>query len=224
MQKQTWGTKAGFLASCGVSKQNAFFLSSRGRTFSLSSPHELRNNAPFTTDSSSSQPAKILWIVTGLASWVSQNQSSKRCWGFWIGLGLALELLLRQGSSPSYFNFFWRNRAASSYMLGVCLKTTFWRLNSIRNSFHKKFICIRKTCIQTHKTQCWRRCSICNPGRPCCHQGRLSLWPHREQWPKDWHTLPSSRMPGTDKRPQRTAWRAPSQLHHCQKVFPGVYS
>ena len=179
MQKQTWETKAGFLASA-----------------------EFWKNALFTTNSSSSQSAKRfwgIWFVTGLASWVSQNQSSKRCWGFWIGLGLWLGLLLRLGSSRSYFNLRWRNRAARSYMLGVCLKTTFWRLNSIRNSFHKKFISIRKTCIRTHKTQCWRRCSICNPGRHCCHQGRLSLWLHKEQWPKDWHGLPSSRTPCTDK-------------------------
>ena len=43
------------------------------------------------------------------------------------------------------------------HVIGICLKTTFWRLHSIRNSFHKTFTSIRnsvhkKKCRQTHKT------------------------------------------------------------------------
>ena len=197
MQKQTWETKAGFLASA-----------------------EFWKNALFPTNSSSSQLAKRfwgIWFVTGLASWVSsQNQSSKIFWMFWIGLGLWLWLLLRLGSSKLYLSFRWRIRAARSYMLGVCLKTTFWRLNSIRNSFHKKFSSIRKTCIQTHKTQCLRSCSICNPGRQCCHQGRLSLWLHKEQWPKDWHWLHWACTLCSDRGNQRSPWRARRQLLRYQ--------
>ena len=216
MQKQTWETKAGFLACCGVSKQNALVLASfwaEASTWAEVSSHQL----------STRSWALWLWLWLWLASiWVevSSNQLAKRPWALWIGHGLGLWLWLE--SSKSYFDFRWRIRAARSYMLGVCLKTTFWRLNSIRNSFHKKFISIRKTCIQTHKTQCLSHCSICNPGRQCRHQGRLSLWLHKEQWPKDRRGLHWACTPCTDSCNQRSAWRAPRQLHHYRQVFPGV--
>ena len=113
MQKQTWETKAGFLACCGVSKQNVLVLAS----FPMVSPNQL----------SARSRALVLWLCwEELGLWRSHDVKNRAGLGFGessssnqlakrsrasepepgLGLGLWLKDLLR-----------WLNSAAWSYML-----------------------------------------------------------------------------------------------------------
>ena len=121
------------------------------------------------------------WSGSGSGSHQPSKISSMRSLWIWLPPPSSLLLLWLWISSKLYLDFRLRIRAAMSYMLRVCLKTTFWRLNSIRTSFHKKSCeVMMRPEIPTHKTQFLRHCN------PVCHspgpQVEASPWPHREQW------------------------------------------
>ena len=94
-QKQTWETKAVFLARCCESKRNSSSL----------------NN--------------VLALATFCVSLVASppHQFAKISSALWIGRGLLLLLWLE--SAMALLALRSRTRARKSYMLGLCLKTTF---------------------------------------------------------------------------------------------------
>ena len=202
-QKQTWDTKAVFLACCCESTRSSSFL----------------NN--------------VLALATFCVSLVASppHQFAKRPSTPWIGRGLLLLLWLE--SAIALLALRSRNRARLSYMLGVCLKTTFWRFHSMRSSFHKTFISIRNSLhqknrhIQTHK-----RHTVLNTPRRMARNS-LSLCDYdKEQWQEHWDLgdhhdprhWPCTNKACTDKGWHSWAWRAPRQLRHSLQVIPGVYS